>query len=165
MTTKRRRKKSEPIQIDGPEFRCHFMEMYQYPSLNMSDPDEDRGTRPVRFHGSNFWNVRGFGSSRWVLCGYIVVDWEALAKEGYTNEEIFKGCAKFLNKPPERKRFQKRIKRPLFGNIDPTPIKVRPRIKNGTPVLEVLVVTDKRKLKSAWGEGQTVPIKARKRLM
>lgn len=164
MTT-RRRKKNEPIEIEGPEFRCHFMEMHQYPTLNMNDPDEELGTKPVRFHGSNFWNVKGFGTSRWVLGGYIVVDWDSLANDGYTNEEIFKGCAKFLNKPPERKRFQKRIKRPLYGNLDPVPVKVCPRIKNGIRVLEVLMVTDKRKLKSAWGEGQTVPMKARRRLV
>jgi len=160
-----RRKRREPIIIEGPEFRCHFLEMNQYPSLKMNDPDADDGKKPVRFHGSNFWNVRGFGTNRWVLGGYIVVDWERLATEGYTNEEIFKGCVKFLNKPPERKRFQKRIKRPLFGNLEPVPVKVNPRIKNGTKVLEVLIVTDKRKLKTAWGEGQAVPIKARKRLV
>ena len=117
MTT-RRRKKNEPIEIEGPEFRCHFMEMHQYPTLNMNDPEEELGTKPVRFHGSNFWNVKGFGTSRWVLGGYIVVDWDSLANDGYTNEEIFKGCAKFLNKPPERKRFQKRIKRPYEPAIN-----------------------------------------------
>ena len=163
--TSRKRKKREIVEIDGPEFKCRFLEMNEYPSLKMNNSESEIGTKPVRFHGSNFWNVSGFGSSRWVLAGYIIVNWEQLVSDGYTNEEIFKGCAKFLNKPPERKKFQKRIKRPLFGNLDPIPVKVNPRMKNGIRVLEVLMVTDKRKLKSAWGEGQTVPMKARKRLM
>lgn len=166
MTTRnRKRKKKEVVEIDGPEFRCSFLEMNEFPSLKMNSEENGEGKKPVRFHGSNFWNVEGFGVSRWVIGGYIVVDWKSLTDQGYSYEEIFKGCAKFLNKPPERKRFQKRIRRPLYGNLSAVPVKVQPRVKCGYDVLEVLAVTDKRKLKSAWGEGQTVPIKAKRRLM
>ena len=165
MASRRRKKRNEPIEIDGPEFRCHFLEMNQYPSLRMNDPESDIGKKPVRYHGSNFWNIDGFGVSRWVLGGYIVVDWQGLMEEGHSIEEIFKGCAKFLNKPPERRRFQKRITRPLFGNLDPTAVKVTPRVKEGQDVLEVLAITDKKRLRSAWGEGQTIPTKVKRKLV
>ena len=157
------RRKTEQIEIDGPEFECHFLEMHEFPSLKMNSLEEGEALKPVRYHGSMFWNVKGFGVSRWVLGGYIVVDWEELRSQGYSDEEIYKGCAKFLNKPPKRRKFQRRIRRPLFGNLSPSPVKVAPRTKFGRKVLEVLAITDKRKLKSAWGEGQSLPTKVRKR--
>ena len=158
-----RRKKKEPIEIDGPEFECYFQEMYEFPSVNMNAPESGESLKPVRYHGSMFWDIKGFGVSQWVLGGYIVVDWKDLREQGYSDEEIYKGCVKFLNKPPKRRKFQRRISRPLFGQLSPKPVKVAAREKFGKRVLEVLAVTDKRKLKTAWGEGTTLPTKVKKR--
>ena len=163
MTT-RKRKKSPPVEeIAGPEFECSFVDMYEFPSVKMSNQESSDSLKPVRYHSSMFWNIDGFGTNRWVLGGYIAVDWHSLRSEGYTDEEIFKGCVKFLNKPPARRKFQKRIKKPLFGNLSPTPVRIVAREKFGSRVLEVLAVTDKRKLKTAWGEGATLPAKIKRR--
>lgn len=158
-----RRKKKEPIEIDGPEFECYFQELHEFPSVNMNSLESGDSLKPVRYHGSMFWGIKGFGVSRWVLGGYIVVDWRELRDQGYSDEEIYKGCVKYLNKPPKRKKFQRRISRPLFGNLSPEPVKVAAREKFGKRVLEVLAVTDKRKLRSAWGEGTTLPSRVKKR--
>lgn len=160
-----KRKKQQVVEIEGPEFECSFLELKEFPSVNMNSLEASDDVKPVRYHNSMFWSLKGFGVTRWVLCGYILVDWKSLLGEGHSIEEIYRGCVKYLNKPPERRKFQKRVTKPLYGNLDPTPVKVTPREKNGKSVLEVLAVTNKRKLKSAWGEGQTLPAKAKRRTL
>ena len=159
MARRKRRVNEEPPVIDGPEFKCRFTDMHQYGCVSPSQLENGEDVRMARYHGSNFWSIKGFGVSRCVIAGYISIDWKELMEEGHTVEDIFKGCVKFLNKPPERKKFQKRIARPLFGILQPEAVKVNAREKNGRQVLEVLAITNKRKSKYVWGEGQTVPCK------
>jgi len=160
---RRRKKIEEPLHIDGPEFECSFVDLYEYPSLKMNSVENGDTLRGARYHNSMFWSLPGFGVSRWVICGYIAVDWQSLTDDGYTKEEIFKGCAKFLNKPPVRRKFQKRITKPLYGTLQPAALKVAFREKAGKKVIEVLAVTNKRKSKYVWGEGQVLPTKVRRR--
>lgn len=160
---RRRTRVEEPLIIEGPEFDCKFMKMHEYPSLRMNSADGGTDLRGARYHGSMFWKVKGFGVTRWVIAGYIILDWEDLIEQGLTKEDIFKGCAKFLNKPPVRKKFEKRITKPLYGMLQPEPVKVTLREKNGVKVLEVLAVTNKRKSKWVWGEGPAIPTKVKRR--
>ena len=159
---RRKRRTEEPPVIEGPEFKCNFTEIRQYDCVSPTHLENGSDVRMARYHGSNFWNIKGFGVSRWVIGGYIAVDWHNLMEQGYTVEDIFKGCVKFLNKPPERRKFQKRISKPLFGILHPEAVKLTAREKNGQKVLEVLAVTNKRKSKYVWGEGQTVPTKVKR---
>jgi len=163
MARRRRRITEEPPVIEGPEHQCSFQEMHEFMSLKFSSTDDKREMRLARYHGSNFWKIQGFGVKRWVIGGYLQINWRELMEEGYSIEDIFKGCVKFLNKPPERKRFQKRITKPLFGILQPEAVKLTPRERNGVQVLEVLAITNKRKSKYVWGEGQTVPTKVNRR--
>ena len=160
---RRKRRVEEPPVIDGPEFKCSFQEMHEFMSLKFSSTEDKRETRFARYHGSNFWKIQGFGVSRWVIGGYLQVNWRELMEKGHSIEDIFRGCVKHLNKPPERRKFQRRITKPLFGILQPEAIKISPREKNGRQVLEVLAVTNKRKSKYVWGEGQTVPTKVNRR--
>lgn len=159
---RRKRRVEEPPVIEGPEFKCSFTDIRQYSCVSPTHLENGSEVRMARYHGSNFWEIKGFGVSRWVIGGYIAVDWHSLMEEGYTVEDIFKGCVKFLNKPPERRRFQKRISKPLFGILQPEAVKLTAREKDGQRVLEVLAVTNKRKSKYVWGEGQSVPTKVKR---
>lgn len=132
-------------------------------SLGFSSTEDRKETRFARYHGSNFWKIQGFGVNRWVIGGYLQINWQELMEQGHSIEDIFRGCVKHLNKPPERRKFQRRITKPLFGILQPEAIKISPREKNGRQVLEVLAVTNKRKSKYVWGEGQTVPTKVKRR--
>ena len=163
MARRRRARVEEPIIIEGPEFECAFMKLHEYPSLRMNSAEGGTDLRGARYHGSMFWSVKGFGTIRWVIAGYIVLDWEELLSQGLTKEEIFKGCAKFLNKPPVRKKFEKRITKPLYGMLHPDPVKVTLREKDGVKVLEVLAITNKRESKWVWGEGPVLPTKVKRR--
>ena len=162
---RRKRKVEEVPVIEGPEFECSLVELKEYQVLKMNSSENADQTRYARYHSSNFWNIQGFGVSRWVIGGYIAIDWKELMSKGFSIEDVFRGCVKFLNKPPARKKFQKRITKPLFGILQPEAVKVAPRERNGRLVLEVLMVTNKRKSRYAWGEGQTVPVKMKRRAL
>lgn len=164
MSRRKRRVEEIPI-IEGPEHECRLLELKEYPSLRYSSEENETDTRLARYHGSNFWSIKGFGVSRWVIGGYIVIDWKQLLSEGHSIEDVYRGCVKFLNKPPVRRKFQKRITKPLFGILQPEPVKLTPREKDGQLVLEVLMLTNKRKSKFVWGEGQTVPVKMKRRAL
>ena len=68
-------------------------------------------------------------------------------------EEILAGCFIYLNQPPDRKKYQRRLKNPIYGNLDPMPIRHGFREIDGKEYIWVLLVTDKRKCKRFWGEG------------
>ena len=95
---RRKRRIEEPPVIDGPEFKCSFQEMHEFMSLKFSSTEDKRETRFARYHGSNFWKIQGFGVSRWVIGGYLQIDWRELMEQGYSIEDIFRGCVKHLNK-------------------------------------------------------------------
>lgn len=159
---RKKRKIEEPPVIEGPEFDCRFTKLRQYSCISPEQLENGDETRMARYHGSNFWSIQGFGVTRWVIAGYISIEWKELMEQGHTVEDIFKGCVKFLNKPPKRKKFQKRISKPLFGILQPQAVKLNAREKDGYQVLEVLAVTNRRKSRYVWGEGQTVPTKMRR---
>ena len=86
--------------------------------------------------------------------------------EGHSEEEIVQACIRHLNKPPPREKYQRRIKTPLYGNLDEKPhkFKFRKESKFKKPVIEVTLLTDKRKNRRLWGEGQSVGLKTLKKL-
>ena len=112
---RRKRIVEEVPVIDGPEFECRLLDLNEFQTLRINSEESGDETRLARYHGSNFWSIKGFGVSRWVIGGYIVIDWKQLMQEGNSVEDIYRGCVKFLNKPPVRRKFQKRITKPLFG--------------------------------------------------
>tara|TARA_B100000131_G_C18032147_1_gene578921 strand:+ start:190 stop:654 length:465 start_codon:yes stop_codon:yes gene_type:complete len=151
MSKKRKNKiKVDYGPYDGEEFECYFQKRYEWMLVN-NDGDEEK--RCGAYHGSMFWEVPQFGKKAWVLVCNIVVDWKKLKAQGYSEEDIFKGCIKFLNKPPKRKKFQRRIKKSLYGNLSYIPVKTLFKEKEGDLILQALIVTDKRRCNQFWGEG------------
>ena len=53
-----------------------------------------------------------------------------------------------------RKKYARRLKNPLYGNLEEKPHEFKLREKGGKSVIEVALVTDKRKNPRLWGEGQ-----------
>jgi len=150
---KRRRKNKNAFPTgltEGPEFECRFQPQ---PEWSFGAPAPDEEVRCGRYHGSMFWEVPGFGKTQWVVVCNIIVDWESLVAEGHSEEEIFRGCIKFLNKPPARKKFQRRQTKPLYGDLSHVPVRMQFKEKRGDKVLQALIVTNKRRCKQFWSEG------------
>tara|TARA_B100000676_G_C17583066_1_gene583024 strand:+ start:174 stop:596 length:423 start_codon:yes stop_codon:yes gene_type:complete len=137
--------------LDVEPIPCELLDLREWEGILAYDSEEER--RKGRYHGSFFHNVDEFGVKKWVVGGYILVDWEELREKGSTPEEIVQGCLKFLNQPPPRKKFQRRRRKPLYGNLDQIPVRFKLREKKEKSCIEILFVTDKRKCKQFWGEG------------
>ena len=118
-------------------------------------PDYGGPRKRGTYHGSVWHDVDDFGISKWVVGCYVMVDYEKLRAEGSTDEEILKGCIEYLNHPPKRKKYAKRTPKPLYGNLDELPIRHMFKEKHGKPSIMMLLVTDQRKNRNFFGEGQT----------
>ena len=107
-----------------------------------------------RYHGSNFFDIPGFGKKKWVVAAYIDADFESFEKNAST-EEMVQGCVLFLNEPPPRKKYAKRVRRPLYGKLEVYKYKIK-EDKNGKMYAEVLLITNQKKNKHFWGRGLNV---------
>ena len=106
------------------------------------------------------WNATpNFGKSRWVVVANIDMDYNKHSTEGLTDEEIVEGCVAFLNNPP-RKKYQRRQRTNIYGNLSLYKFSIKE--KDGKKYAQVHLVTDKRKNKFFWGQGEQIATKRKK---
>ena len=103
-----------------------------------------------RYHGSMFWNIKGFGIRKWVVAGYIEGNYQQYLDEGIPEKEVVEGCLTHLNQPPPRRKFQRKQPDSLYGHLEYYRHKITP---GG---IEVLVITNQRKNNRFWSEGSVV---------
>jgi len=109
-----------------------------------------------RYHGSNFWDLKGFAQDRWVVGAYIDFDSDdqlAQSPPWMSEEEIVKECVDYLNEPPPRQKYEKKKTDPLYGNLSLYQYTFR---HDGTRTyIEVLLTTDQKKNQHFWGKGKS----------
>ena len=104
------------------------------------------------YHSSNFWNVKGYASSRWMAVFNISVDYEKYIKEHELSlVEIAELCLADMSKIPERKKFTKRLRRPPFGNLEL--YRVYPKKDEEGSYLQVMAITNLKRSKHLWRFG------------
>jgi hypothetical protein len=112
--------------------------------------------RKGRYHGSNFWDLKGFARDTWVVGAYIDFDSDdqlAQSPPWMSEEEIVGECLEYLNQPPPRKKYEKKKTSPLYGNLSLYQYTFR---HDGTRTyIEVLLTTDQKKNKYFWGKGKS----------
>ena len=96
-----------------------------------------------------FWNLPGFASKKWVVAARIRV--EDPIPPSVTDEDLISGCMEFLNTPPPRKKFQRRIRKPKYGRLELHSAKVIRR--DGDMFISALLITEERNSKHFWGRG------------
>tara|TARA_Y100001973_G_scaffold95460_1_gene148901 strand:- start:102 stop:503 length:402 start_codon:yes stop_codon:yes gene_type:complete len=106
-------------------------------------------TKSGRYHGSMFWNVPGFASKKWVIAARIRV--EDSIPPSVTDEDLISGCMEFLNTPPPRKKFQRRVRKPKYGRLELHSAKVIR--KDDDMFISALLITEERNSKYFWGKG------------
>ena len=131
---------------------CHFLKQGEFESVV---PNWDGPKKCGNYHGSVWHEVKGFGVSHWVVGAHIVVDYDKYREQGMTDEEIMRGCIEFLNCPPKRKKYAKRTPKPLYGTLDDMPVRHQFKEKNGEKCIMMMLVTDQRKNRNFFGEGQS----------
>lgn len=149
---KKRKKKNKVLAVDP--IPCELMARTEWQGLIGQEESDE--TRLGRYHGSFFAEVPEYGVKRWVIGGYILVNWKLLKDSGLSEDEIAQGCLKYLGTPPPRKKYQKRQRKCPYGNVEQVPVKARFREKDGKDCIEILFVVDKRRNKHFWGEGVRV---------
>ena len=127
--------------------RCDLMPM---PSL---DPEPGDRPRYGRYHGSCFWDVKDFGSKKWVVAAYIKIE-DAAVFEDHTTEDLARACVEYLNTPPSRKKYAKKTPKPKYGSLEYYRGKVIER--DGDKFISALLVTGSRKNRLFWGKGRHV---------
>ena len=128
------------------EIACKWKPVCEY---GFSD-EEDK--KEGRYHGSMFWDVKGFGSKRWVVAGHLDLGPELREQLslGVPEKELVEACLQFLNQPPPRKKFQRKNSKPLYGHLE----YYRHKVKKDS--IEVLVITDQKKNARFWSEGTVI---------
>ena len=106
-----------------------------------------------RYHGSCFWDVENFGSKKWVVAAYIKVEDLSLL-ESQSTDDVARRCVDYLNQPPPRKKYAKRVPKPRYGNLEYYSARIVE--KEGCKYLAALLVTDSRRNKMFWGKGRNV---------
>ena len=130
-------------EISKPKIECSFRE------IGNSCTEQ---TRLGRYSQSMHWEVDGFGSDKWVVLGYIDLDWQKLINEDLLSErDIITRCLNHLNVAPERKKFQKKEPEPKFGKLEF--YKADFKVKNGNPHIIVQFLTNQHNNELFWGEG------------
>jgi hypothetical protein len=124
--------------------RCELRDMPDAAGLHM---------KKGRYHGSNFWDIKGFGKEKWVIAAYIDFDSDDVPP-WMSDGEVAAACVGYLNSPPERKRYEKRRTTSLYGTLDIYQ-HVLKRGASGKPYLEVLLTTDEQRNDNFWGKGKS----------
>jgi len=125
---------------------CDLVPIYEHQSISKYSNGR---TKRGRYHGSMFWNMPGFASKRWVIAAHIKVD-DPMPKS-IPDEEIIEGCMEYLNTPPPRKKFQRRVRDPKYGSLQMHEGKVV-RKEDGV-YISALLITQDRNSKHFWGKG------------
>jgi len=125
-----------------PKIVCDFRQ------ISNSCTDE---TRSGRYSQSMHWEVDSFGFSKWVVLGYIDVDWANMVRDQLLSEkDIVHRILNHLNTAPEKKKYQKKDPEPKYGKLEP--YKADFKIKNGKQFIIVQFLTNQHDNPNFWGD-------------
>lgn len=111
------------------------------------------GTRAGRYSQSMHWEVDGFGSSKWVVLGYIDLDWMKLKNEElFSERDIIERCLLHLNIAPEKKKYQKKQPEPKYGKLEPYKADFKVS-KENKPFIIAQFLTNIHNSEQFWSEG------------
>lgn len=141
-------------QFNPDSIACELVPMDEYD--NIESPKKRFG----RYHGTNFWNIRGYGRKVWVVASRIRI-LEPHLFSGLNDRELVERCIRFLNTPPPRKKYAKKQPTPKYGNLDLYSFKrvVHENTQEASDppsVFSVLLKVSKSKNKLFWGKGKNV---------
>jgi len=103
---------------------------------------------------SNYFHIKGYGKKCWVIAVNIEINHSVYLAQGYNKETLVRECIAHLNFPPKSKYGKKRRRQPLYGKFRDEPYSFTLKVKDGKPIIQALLVTERRKSKYFWGEGR-----------
>lgn len=127
---------------------CSLRPMPEFTSVSCKNDSVRYGR-----YSKGIYQIQGYGKEKWAFSCYVVLEVADIAHylaKGMTLKEIGLGCMKYLNRPPERKMFEKAEKNSLYGNL--TDVVVCTPMPNGK-ILSAVFITDQQNNKYLWGSG------------
>lgn len=125
--------------------KCGFRKIPNYP---------EEGLKAGRYSGSFHWEVKDFAYKKWVVLGYLDVDWVELEKQGKSQAEILLGCLQHLNIVPEAKKGSKKEPKPKYGLLEPYKADFKlGRKDNEKPFIIVQFKTNEQSNPHFWSSG------------
>jgi len=103
---------------------------------------------------SSYFHIKGYGKKCWVVAVNIEVDHALYLAQGHTPATLVGECIEHLNFPPKSKYGKKRRRQPLYGQFREKPYSFTMKTKDGKQIIQALLITERRKSKYFWGEGQ-----------
>jgi hypothetical protein len=129
-------------QISKPKIECDFRQ------ISNSGSEE---TRAGRYSQSMHWEVENFGSSKWVVLGYIDINWANMVRDELLSEkDIIFRILNHLNTAPEKKKYQKKEPEPKYGKLEP--YKADFKIKDGKQFIIAQFLTNQHDNPNFWGD-------------
>jgi len=119
---------------------CEFMPITQFSHLKTDDKKDGR-------YMTSIYSIDGFGRDKWVVGGYLKIDWNKYKVLRWHDSEVLKRCVNYLNSLTLGKKGKKK-----YGNLKLH--KFNKITKNGEEVAVVEIITDDRKNENFWGEGE-----------
>ena len=132
------------------KINCDLMPIEKIEGLEASRNSHRFG----RYSESCYWDIKGYGSKRWVVAARIGLDFEDDEVARMTKQEIIEGCMNHLNTVPPRKKYAKKKPSPKYGFLKCYNAKFLE--KDGKKYISALLITEKRKNKLFWGKGKNV---------
>tara|TARA_B100000519_G_scaffold194426_1_gene198180 strand:+ start:245 stop:688 length:444 start_codon:yes stop_codon:yes gene_type:complete len=138
------------------KIRCELLPMDEY--LGMQSEKKKYG----KYHKTNFWDIKGYGQKKWVVCLKIrvkksEVDNHLQELSPLTEREILESCFRFLNTPPPKKKYARKAPVPKYGKL--VLYRGKKDERGSTPNVDtysVLAIVEKQKNKYFWGKGKNV---------
>ena len=131
--------------------KCRLDEISQFSEL--ISYQENNKKKNGRYHGTMFWDIPGYGTKRWVVATRIIPE---IYECEISDSDLVEKCLEFINTPPPRKKYQKKIPKPKYGTLELYRADVK-RLDDGI-IINALLITEERNNKNFWGKGTIVKI-------
>lgn len=107
-------------------------------------------------YSNSMYNFPEFGTTKWVVCAYLKVDYQKYIDEGLSTKDLIDRCLLHLNFMPETARKSKKIQKPKYGNLQPLVSRITGEydIKYKGDRIIVQLITDDRENPNFWGQGE-----------
>ena len=139
-----------------PGIKCELMPMDEY--IGMSSEKMKYG----KYHKTNFWDIKGYGQKKWVVCLRLKVKKAEILKSDncgieLTEQEILESCLRFLSTSPPKKKYARKDPMSKYGKLTLYRGNKSHRLTSESiEVYSVLAIVEKQKNKYFWGKGKNV---------
>jgi hypothetical protein len=141
----------QPVFLDPQEgeIECSLVQIPQYSHVT----DLSAGLKHGRYSSSDH-KLTDFKIKKWVVLTYLKADFSKYRILKMNDREIIQRCLNYLNRPEDRKKYQKKDPTPKFGKLELFSDNIKFTNKFGYECAILELSIDERTNENFWGEGE-----------